>query len=297
MSGPLDLVALLDLERLDEDRFLGANPLTGPERLFGGQVLSQALRAACATVEVSRPPHSLHAYFIRAGRLEEPITFEVVRTRDGWLFGTRQVTAVQDGKPILILSGSFHVAEDGIDWQLPAPSLGEVEDYPVVEFGHLLVRLRDPLSGHRHTGAVPGGPAHLGVRARQQLPDDPILHACVLASDSGYRRGAERPGPDEGPPFAGASLDHALWLHRPHRADEWLLMHTAAVSNGAALGLAVGAIHATDGTPVASVAQEVLLRSLNFAPDVGAVHRPDTVALLYIADPCRRCPHIDRSGS
>lgn len=266
MSGPLDLVALLDLKRLDEDRFLGANPLTGPERLFGGQVLSQALRAACATVEVSRPPHSLHAYFIRAGRLEEPITFEVVRTRDGRSFGTRQVTAVQDGKPILILSGSFHVAEDGVDWQLPAPSLGEVEDYPVVEFGHLSwsgfeIRSRGTGTPGQFPVAQP-----VWVRARQPLPDDPIVHACVLASISDIAVAPSGRGPYEGPPFAGASLDHALWLHRPHRADEWLLMHTAAVSNGTALGLAVGAIHATDGTRVASVAQEVLLRSLNFPP-------------------------------
>jgi len=262
VTARLDLVALLDLRRLDEDRFEGVNPLTGPERLFGGQVLSQALRAAAATVAPERPPHSLHAYFILAGRLEEPITFEVLRTRDGRSFSTRQVTAVQDGRAILILSASFHVAEEGVDWQLPAPDPGEIEDVPVVEFGHQSWSAFEIRSfGTGAPGQFPVAQP-VWVRTRERLPDDPVLHACVLASISDVAVAPSGRGPYEGPPFAGASLDHALWLHRPCRVDEWLLIDTAAVSNATALGLAVGAIHTADGTRVASVAQEVLLRSL-----------------------------------
>jgi acyl-CoA thioesterase-2 len=264
MSAFIDLVALLDLERTGPDTFIGANPLTGPERLFGGHVLGQALRAAIHTTTEDRRPDSLHAYFIRAGRLEEPITYQVTRTRDGRSFSTRQVTAIQDGKAILILATSFHIDEPGVDWQQPTPfAAGELDSLPPVQDGHMswsAFEIRSP--GPRTPDEFPVRHP-VWLRTRQPMPDDPIVHLCVLASMSDVAVAPSGRGSYDGPAFAGASLDHALWIHRPCRVDEWLRIETTAVSNSASLGLTMGGIHAADGSHVASLGQGVLIRSIN----------------------------------
>lgn len=264
MSAFIDLVALLDLEPAGPDTFIGPNPLTGPDRLFGGHVLSQALRAAIHTTADDRRPDSLHAYFIRAGRLEEPITYQVTRTRDGRSFSTRQVTAIQDGKAILILATSFHVDEPGVDWQRPSPAgPDELDALPEAPEGHM------SWSAFEVRSSPPRTPGDFPVRhpiwlkTRQPMPDDPVVHLCVLASMSDVAVAPSGRGPyEDGPAFAGASLDHALWIHRPCRVDQWLRMETTAVSNSASLGLTMGGIHTADGTHVASLGQSVLIRAI-----------------------------------
>ncbi len=262
-THPLDL---LDLVGLDGDRFLGPNPRRGAERLFGGQVLGQGLRAAIATVAGDRWPNSLHAYFVRAGRQGEDITFEVARTRDGRSFSTRRVNAIQDGADILIMAVSFHVAEEGVDWQVPSPARSdELETMPVADQEHISAWQAYELRsrGGPHPDSFPV--AHpVWMRTRDRLPDDPTVHACVLASMSDIAVSPSTRGPYlEGPQFAGASLDHALWFHRPFRVDDWLRIETTPVSNASSLGLSVGAIHDRHGARVASVAQEALIRPID----------------------------------
>ena len=271
MTSSDRILELLDLGRRGPDDFVAPTPSDGPGRLFGGQVASQSLRAATLTVPADRPPHSLHAYFIRPGRPGIPLRLTVDRSRDGRSFTTRRVTASQDGEPIFALAASFHGAEDGVDWQLPAPE--DVPDpgddrlppSPFATFASMSpfeVRpVRPP------AGDVPV--LHpFWVKTRRALPADPALHACVLAfiSDMGVVSSARAPG---GPPITqltGASLDHAMWFHRPARADEWLLFDVEPVSNAGARGLARGSLHTVDGVLVASIVQEALLRGAGAVP-------------------------------
>jgi acyl-CoA thioesterase II len=265
------LLRLLDLQRMDGDVFRAPTPWDGPGRLFGGQVASQALRAATLTVDADRPPHSLHAYFIRPGRPGPPLVLEVERTRDGRSFTTRHVTAEQDGEPIFNLTASFHAAEEGDDWQLPAPAgvpgPGEIElTSPLQRFASLM-----PLD-IRPVHPVPEGewPVFhpMWIRTGGPLPDDPVLHRCVIAfmSDMGVVGSARAPASTLPKTFMGASLDHAVWFHRPARADEWLLFSVEPVTNSGARGLARGTFHTEDGVLVASIAQEALLRSTGNPP-------------------------------
>ncbi len=266
MPDPLEQVLrLLDLDRVDgTDSFVAATPGDGPGRLFGGQVASQSLRAAVMTVDPSRPPHSLHAYFIRPGRPGEPLRLDVERTRDGRSFTTRQVSASQGGEPIFILSASFHAPEAGDDWQLPAPSgLPDPESLsPPPMSGRF--SMMSPFDVRPVAGPGPGGipVVHpFWVRVRGVVPDDPTLHVSLLTflSDMGVVGSARAPG-SSAVAFAGASLDHAVWFHRPARVDEWLLFSVDPVSNFGARGLARGTFHTQAGVLVASVAQESLLR-------------------------------------
>ncbi len=263
-EGSDPIVRLLELDRIDDDVFLAPTPSGGPGRLFGGQVASQSLRAACLTVEPGRPPHSLHAYFILPGRPDEPLRLDVQRSRDGRSFTTRHVTASQSGKPIFELVASFHAAEEGYDWQPPGPvgvappdaiEPAELPDY---------VRMTLPFDIRLATPPAPGRfPINhpFWVRSRATLDDDPALHACVMAflSDMGVVASAKAPGSTV-PMFSGASLDHAMWFHRPARADEWLLFSVEPMTNYGARGLALGTLHTEAGVLVASVAQEALLR-------------------------------------
>ena len=269
---PDRLLELLDLERVGNDRFAAVTPSDGPERLFGGQVASQTLRAATLTVEDGRLPHSLHAYFIRPGRPSVPLHLDVERTRDGRSFATRHVTASQDGEPIFNLSASFHVPEPGDDWQLPPPAeLGDPDaigapDSPITRFGAMRPFDIRPL---RPPG--PGGfPAihPFWVKTRRSLPDDPALHACVIAfmSDMGVVGSARAPGSTLPNRFMGASLDHAVWFHRPARADDWLLFSVEPVTNFGARALARGTMHDRHGTLVMSLMQEALLRDTGRVP-------------------------------
>ncbi|XRQ14965.1 acyl-CoA thioesterase [Actinomadura welshii] len=264
MSGaPFELTRLFELAPLGADSFAATSPSVGRPRLFGGQVAGQSLRAACLTAG-GRPPHSLHAYFIRPGLPDEPLTFDVSRTRDGRSFSTRHVTASQGGKPILELIASFHDREDGFDWQAAGPAgTPGPEGLPPLEppafFRHPLgfdVRVVDPPGEDEWPIAHP-----FWIRASGPVGDDPALHACLLAylSDMGVVSSARAPGSPRDL-ATGVSLDHAVWFHRPPRVDRWLLYSVDPVVNHGARGLARGTLHTADGTLLASVAQEALLR-------------------------------------
>ncbi|MEI8146291.1 MAG: acyl-CoA thioesterase II, partial [Alphaproteobacteria bacterium] len=245
------------------------------------QVIGQALVAACRTVE-NRAPHSLHAYFILPGDPKAPIVYSVERVRDGKSFTTRRVLAIQHGSPIFVLSASFHLEEEGFEHQLTMPSVPPPDGLPAendiksrvlpgmpstvrayyererpielrpVEVGRYL--------GERH----PEGRFHIWIRATGALPDDPLVHQCVLAyaSDMSLLDAALIPHGRTvfEPTIQAASLDHALWFHRPFRADEWLLYAQDSPSAHGARGFSRGSIFTRDGVLVASVAQEGLLR-------------------------------------
>ena len=275
-----DLIALLDLERLEVNLFRGVQPDEDRQRVFGGQVAGQALVAAARTIdEQGRRVHSLHAYFLRPGDPTVPIIYEVDRIRDGKSFATRRVVAIQHGRAIFNLQASFHDQEPGLEYGMAAP-----DDVPAPE---TLPDFRTRLAAHRDrigdwfdrprpidTRYVPPDPAlDPGVKADGQLvwmradgplPDDPLLHACIVtyASDMTLLDSTLRPFgksslTDE---IMMASLDHAMWFHRPFRADAWLLYQQRAISSGSARGLAGGAIYTADGALAVNVVQEGLIR-------------------------------------
>jgi acyl-CoA thioesterase-2 len=271
MAEDLDrILRLLRLEPVDDDAFLAPTPADGPGRLFGGQVASQSLRAACLTVDAGRPPHSLHAYFILPGRPGEPLRLDVQRSRDGRSFTTRHVTASQGGKAIFELVASFHGTEAGDDWQLPAPSGIPLPDELAPPELPSFLKVALPFDIRPVTAPPPGSfPLRhpFWVRVRGPVGDDPALHACLLTflSDMAVVASARAPGSSI-PAFAGASLDHAVWFHRPARADEWLLFSVDPVTNYGARGLARGTLHTEAGVLVASIAQEALLRPAGEQP-------------------------------
>ncbi len=281
MNDPLqDLVALLDLEPIEVNIFRGVQPDEDRQRVFGGQVAGQALVAASRTVdEPSRRVHSLHAYFLRPGDPSVPILYDVDRIRDGRSFTTRRVVAIQHGQPIFNLQASFHDIEPGLDNQVPPP-----DDVPDPES---LPTFRERMAPHRErigdwydrprpidTRYVPPDPAFeadtktdgmtVWMRANGTLPDDDVLHACIVAyaSDMTLLDTTLRPHgmsslTDD---LMMASLDHAMWFHRPFRADDWLLYQQTAISSSSSRGLAGGAIYSRDGTLVVTVVQEGLIR-------------------------------------
>ncbi|RZQ63177.1 acyl-CoA thioesterase II [Amycolatopsis suaedae] len=275
------LVGLLDLERIEENIFRGVSPSHSPVRVFGGQVAGQALVAAGRTVPAERAVHSLHAYFIRGGDPSVPIVYEVDRIRDGRSFTTRRVVAVQHGKAIFSLSASFQKAEHGIEHADPMPDVPRPETLPTLPerargYPDVLglrsrprpIDLRyvnDPPWVTRETGERPAR-NQVWMRADGTLPDEPLLHVCVLTYasdmtllDSPLARHGVYWDTDR---VLGASLDHALWFHRPFRADEWFLYDTETPSASGARGLATGRFFAEDGTLIATVVQEGLLRVL-----------------------------------
>ena len=263
---PHTLAGLLSLQPAGEDRWVAPTPGEGPWRLYGGQVAAQALSAACKTVPSERPPHSLHGYFIRPGRPDTTLELVVERTRDGRSFSTRHVTAVQDGKAIFNLIASFHGLEPGVDWQLPGPDvLPPTPGDPVAPapvrgwFGPLGLFERRPL--HPADAEDPWPPHPCWVRLIEQISSDPAEQACALTfvSDMGVVGSARAPG-DRARPASLASLDHAIWFHRPFDVSEWHLFTVDPVSNHGGRGLARGSIHAGDGRLVASIAQEALIR-------------------------------------
>lgn len=254
------LVEILDLDDLGDDHFQAPTPgeSRGPGRLFGGQVASQALRAATLTVGDDRRPHSLHAYFIRPGRPGIALDLAVERTRDGRSFSTRTVTASQDGEPIFTLIASFHIDEEGHDWQLPAPQVPSPEEVAPAEGG---IMQRSSFEIRRVRSDGPMFALHPAwVRVTGEVPDDPLFHACALTyiSDMAVIGAARGPGSNAG--MGGASLDHAVWFHRPVRIDEWLLFSAEPLTNAGARGLATGTFHTREGVLVASFVQEGLLR-------------------------------------
>jgi acyl-CoA thioesterase-2 len=283
-----ELVALLDLEVLELNLFRGTAPATQLQRTFGGQVAGQALMAAGRTVEApdaapAPPPgrrdlHSLHAYFLHPGDPTTPIVYQVERVRDGRSFSTRRVIAIQHGRPIFALSASFQVPEPGLEHADTAPDVPPPDEVPTME-QRLAVAGR-PLSEWqewdaldvRHVGPGLFGPSVIGpdgrprsrvwLRADGTLPDDPLLHACVLtyASDLTLLR-ASLLGHDVGrDDLQMASLDHAMWFHGPARADEWLIYDQVSPAASGGRGLAVGKMFTAGGRLVATVVQEGLIR-------------------------------------
>lgn len=258
------LVRLFQLDVVDDDVFSARSPGSGWGRLYGGQVAGQALRAASLTVEPTRLAHSVHAYFILPGKEGVDLRLEVQRTRDGRSFSTRHVSAVQDGRTILEMIASFHADEDELDWQPPPPDdvPGPDElrrlDVPELEraFRSLDIRPTALRGGGLYPLVRP-----FWVRVTDPLPEDPTIHECLLLhlSDMSLVETARAPGATR---FleAGASLDHAMWFHRPARADEWLLYSVEPTSNYGGRGLAKATLRTEDRSLVATVAQEALLR-------------------------------------
>lgn len=275
------LVALLDLERIEENIFRGVSPSHSPVRVFGGQVAGQALVAAGRTVPPERKVHSLHAYFIRPGDPSVPIVYEVDRIRDGRSFTTRRVVGIQRGKAIFALSASFHLVEQGVEHAETMPSVPGPEDLPsrmdsMAKYADKLgplARMPRPID-IRYVTDPPWERRGQGNEARNQvwmradgvLPDNELLHVCVLTYasdmtllDSILVRHGVYWGFDK---VLGASLDHALWFHRPFRADEWVLYDCESPSAAGARGLATGRFFAQDGRLIGTVVQEGLLRIL-----------------------------------
>jgi len=284
-SAVKDLLTILDLEKLEENLFRGQSPDAGWQRVFGGQVIGQALVAANRTVE-GRKPHSLHGYFLLAGDPKIPIIYDVERIRDGRSFTTRRVKAIQHGQPIFTLSASFQVEEEGFSHETVMPSVPDPDDLPNEQDirARVMPLMPDPVRKYfererpielrpvefkRYMSREPLEPRfNVWIRATGPLPDDPAIHQAVLAYASDMtlldstlvahgRTVFERE-------VQAASLDHALWFHRPFRADEWLLYAQDSPFTGGARGFARGSIFTRQGQLIASVAQEGLIR-----------HRPD----------------------
>jgi acyl-CoA thioesterase-2 len=274
-------VRLLDLRKVGESRYEGDSPSEGRQRIFGGQVAGQALVAAGRTVDPGRAVHSLHAYFVRAGDPSVPVLYEVDNIRDGRSFSVRRCVAYQRDKAIFTMSASFQREEHGLDHQAPAPmGLPGPEDLPSVadRLAEYPDRLEDwqksprPIDvryitepGWLRPGERPADPNHrVWMRINGKLPDDPLLHACALTFlsdmtllDAILAVHGEVWGPGG---MVGASLDHAMWFHRPFRADEWFLYDCWSPSASGARGLASGRMFDRAGHHIATAVQEGLLR-------------------------------------
>jgi acyl-CoA thioesterase-2 len=277
-----DLLSMLDLEPIEVNIYRGTNRDIGSGRVFGGQVLAQALVAAQRTVPEARRAHSLHGYFILPGDLEVPIVYFVDRLRDGKSFATRQVTGIQHGRAIFNMSVSFHDQEPGLEHQMPMPEVpppeslkSELEiirarahDFP--EHLRSVITQDRPIDFRVVEDIDPFDPEkqpplrHMWVRAQGRMPDEPLAHQAVLAyaSDYGLLGTALQPHGRSyrRPDIQVASLDHSLWLHRPCRLDEWLLYVIDSPIAAGARGFSRGTIFTRTGQLVASVAQEGLTR-------------------------------------
>ncbi len=271
------LIGLFDLAEIGDDVYRAPNPTRGPwTRVFGGQVATQAVRAAQLTVPAERAIHSLHAYFIRPGRPGEDIEMHVERPRDGRSFTSRRVKAVQQGEVIFDAIASFHVAEEGPEYEIPrAVDVAEPEDVeePKGMFGRMRSIMPFDMREMGPTEPIDGiyrSTRRAWFKTNGELPDDPSIHACVLAfaSDMGVVSAARVPvaGEEEWARFMGASLDHAVWFHRPIRADEWILFDLRTVSSFGARGLAAGTMHTHTGVLGVSIAQEALIRPVAERP-------------------------------
>jgi acyl-CoA thioesterase-2 len=282
MDGAVDeLLSILDLEPLEHNLFRGLSPQVGWQRVFGGQVIGQALVAANRTVE-GRPAHSLHSYFLRAGDPTVPIIYEVDRIRDGGSFSTRRVVAIQHGHAIFSMAASFHKQEEGLEHQISMPDVPPPEDLPSeAELKQRLVdRLPEPVRAYwQHERPIEIRPVDLSrylspgtqapsqqvwIRATGDLGDDLALHQCVLAYASDFTL-LDTALIAHGrfvfdPTLMLASLDHAVWFHEPFRADDWLLYAQDSPSSGAGRAFCRGTLFTRDGRMVASTAQEGLIR-------------------------------------
>ncbi|WP_419847713.1 acyl-CoA thioesterase [Candidatus Poriferisocius sp.] len=281
MQAEVDaLIELLDLEPIEKDIFRGVSPQEDRQRVFGGQVAGQALVAATRTVE-DRSVHSLQAYFIRPGDVEAPLVYLVERVRDGRSFTTRRVTAIQHGQPIFAMSASFHKEEEGFEHQtdLPAgiPDPEELEPFvwdgfPVDDQGRMIrpIELRYVTGSPAERGQSREPRLQVWLRATGTLPENPVLHTCMFtyASDMTVLDTATKALPVRGNEIdiQAASLDHAMWFHRPLRMDDWIFLDQVSNSASNARGLAWGTAWNRTGELVASVVQEGLIRPLRKQP-------------------------------
>ncbi|MCP3819585.1 acyl-CoA thioesterase II [Streptomyces sp. A3M-1-3] len=280
------LLDLLDLEQIEQDIFRGTSRTSLVPRVFGGQVAAQALVAAGRTVPDDRTAHSLHAYFLRPGDPGAPIVYTVDRIRDGRSFTTRRVVAVQHGQPIFHLSASFQTYEEGLEHQSQMPAAPDPESLPTA--GEMLPRYRDIFRDPgvvdrmiearsavdlRYVDTPPWGSvgepreprSQVWFRTQGKLADDPLLHVCLATYVSdmtlldsvllAHGRGGWTVGD-----VVGASLDHAMWFHRPFRADEWLLYDQESPSTHGGRGLGQARIYTADGRLAISVIQEGVVR-------------------------------------
>lgn len=291
-----DLLSILDLEPLEHNLFRGMSPQVGWQRVFGGQVIGQALVAASRTVPQERSVHSLHGYFLRPGDPAVPIIYEVDRIRDGGSFTTRRVVAIQHGKPIFSVAASFQTFEDGLDHQAVMPDVPMPEDLPGEAelkekfLAHAPEAVRRYWERDRPIELRPVDMTHyfsrskltpsqnVWVRASAALPDDPRIHSCVLAYASDmtlldtslFAHGTSVFDPK----LQVASIDHAMWFHRPFRADEWLLYAEDSPSASGGRGFTRGSLFSRDGQLVASVAQEGLIRVRRERPKDSSASSP-----------------------
>ena len=276
-----NLLEILDLEQLERNLYRGRSPQVGWQRVFGGQVIGQALVAAIRTVE-GRPVHSLHGYFVRPGDPAVPIVYEVDRIRDGGSFTTRRVTAIQHGQAIFTMSASFHAAEESLDHQMPMPPARLPEDLPSEQElrDRFLAEAPDNVKAYwkreRPIELRPVDFTHyvsnerlpprqqVWVKTTGPLPDDPAIHAAVLAYASDmtlldtalFAHGRSVFDKD----LQLASLDHAMWFHRPFRVDDWLLYDQDSPAASGGRGFGRGCIYTRSGELVVSTAQEGLVR-------------------------------------
>ncbi len=277
-----DLLAILDLETLEQNLFRGRGPKAGWQRVYGGQVLGQALVAAVRTVPEDRIAHSAHAYFLLPGDPAQPIVYDVERIRDGGSFTTRRVKAIQNGRAMFAMSVSFQKAETSFEHHAQMPDVPMPEDLPSEAdlkarlLKHLPENMRSywererpiemrPVDVSRYLDREKRQPQqHLWMRASGTLPDALPLHQCVLAYASDFTlldtaliaHGKLSFDRD----IQMASLDHAMWFHRPFRADEWLLYAQDSPNASGARGFSRGSVFTRDGLLIASVTQEGLMR-------------------------------------
>jgi acyl-CoA thioesterase-2 len=278
------LLTLLDLETIEENLFRGVSPPEPVQRVFGGQVLAQALTAAARTVQPARLCHSLHAYFLRPGDPKVPILYQVDRSRDGASFTARRVVAIQHGAQIFTLAASFQREEPGFEHQAQMPVVPDPES--LEDDREVLLRQPDlspatrawilrerPFETRSVLGRGPSGPSgdrparaaldHIWLRTRAPVPNDPVLQRALLAFVSDVSLLDTSLLPHGKSIFSNvkvASLDHAMWFHRPFRCDDWLLYAQDSPSASGARGFNRGAIYTRAGVLVASVAQEGLIR-------------------------------------
>ena len=284
MTNPIvhELVELLGLERLEDNLFRGQSRDIGTRYVFGGQVLGQALSAAQQTVEAERAAHSLHAYFLRAGDIDAPIVYNVERTRDGKSFSTRRVEAIQHGQQIFNCTVSFQIDEPGFEHQIAMPDVPQADALPTrtqptpEEYARLPPKLQRWFgrSGPFELRYVDQGDElkprkrpplqHVWFRLVDRIDDSPVLHRAMLAYASDFNLIGTAMLP-HGISYLQsnmqvASLDHAMWFHRPFRADQWLLYSCDSPTAQGARGLSRGMIFSADGRLVASTAQEGMMR-------------------------------------
>jgi len=280
-SAVAELLEILDLEPLEHNLYRGRSPQVGWQRVFGGQVIGQALVAAIRTVE-GRPVHSLHGYFMRPGDPKVPIVYQVERIRDGGSFTTRRVMGIQHGQAIFSMEASFHRCEEGLAHQMPMPAAPGPEDLPSeqdLKEKYLAgapdnvraywerdrpIELRPADFSHYVSKEKLPPRQQVWVRTTGALPDDPAIHAAVLAYASDmtlldtalFAHGRSVFDKD----LQLASLDHSMWFHRPFRVDDWLLFDQDSPATFGGRGFCRGGLYTREGTLVVSTAQEGLVR-------------------------------------